>query len=77
MSANDYHRRVIDIPGIPEDEEDTMFQAENIAPSKLKYRMRAASRSLSYQAFTGTVLTKKYGSDNKKGIQHLVVFSGS
>jgi hypothetical protein len=66
---------VIDIPGIPEDEEDTMFQAENIAPSKLKYRMRAASRSLSYQAFTGTVLTKKYGSDNKEGIQHLVVFN--
>jgi hypothetical protein len=68
--------RVMDIPGMPEDEEDTIFQAANIIPSKLKYRMRAASKSLGHQAFTDTVLTEKYGSDNTEGIQHFVGFNG-
>lgn len=38
--------------------------------------MRAASRSLGYQTFTGAGLTKKYGSDDEEGILHLVGFNG-
>jgi hypothetical protein len=68
--------RLIDIPGIPEDEDDTIFQTANMVPSRLKYRMRAASRSLGYQTFTGAGLTEKYGSDDEEGILHLVGFNG-